>query len=134
MRALVAKAQIPCVETLMAKGTLQYDNAQNLGMVGMHGSYAANMAMYECDLLISLGDTDDRVTGKVSEFAKYAKIAHIDIDPSSIGKIIDVDFLIVGDTKEICIELLSEIAEIDPSHYEQWHNHLKEYAKKQLLR
>ncbi len=134
IRAFIAKTKIPCVETLMAKGTLEYDNSQNLGMVGMHGSYVSNMAMCECDLLISIGARfDDRVTGKVSEFAKNAKIAHIDIDPSSIGKIIDVDFPIVGDTKEVCKELLTYTNEIKSSNYENWRNHLKEYAKKQPL-
>lgn len=109
IKELLEITKIPCVETLMARGASQgYDGF--LGMVGMHGSYASNMAMSECDLLISLGARfDDRVTGKVSEFAKFAKIAHIDIDPSSIGKIIDVSYPIVGDLKPVLQDLIKEL-------------------------
>jgi acetolactate synthase-1/2/3 large subunit len=87
VREFVNTTQIPVVETLMAKGVLRYDNPLNLGMLGMHGTYAANMAMREADLIISLGARfDDRVTGKLEEFAKNAKVVHIDIDPTSISK------------------------------------------------
>ena len=79
-RELVEATGIPSLETLMARGTLRHDSKELLGMVGMHGTYAANMAMSESDLIIALGARfDDRVTGKLSEFAKYAKIgrAHV---------------------------------------------------------
>ncbi len=109
IKKLLAITQIPSVETLMARGITQGDS-NFLGMLGMHGTYAANMATSECDLLISLGARfDDRVTGKVSEFAKFAKIAHIDIDPSSIGKIIDVNYPIVGDLNLVLQELIKEL-------------------------
>ena len=109
IRDLLAITQIPSVETLMARGISQ-GSPNCLGMLGMHGTYAANMATSECDLLISLGARfDDRVTGKVSEFAKFAKIAHIDIDPSSIGKIIQVNYPIVGDLKLVIQELIEEL-------------------------
>ncbi|NPA03942.1 MAG: acetolactate synthase large subunit [Epsilonproteobacteria bacterium] len=131
VRELVAKTQIPAVETLMARGTLRYDDPLLLGMVGMHGTYAANMAMSEADLLIALGPRfDDRVTGKLSEFAKYAEIIHIDIDPSSIGKLVKVHYPIVGDLKEVLKDLLP-LAEkrIDPKRYEAWREILRRYQE-----
>ncbi|MDR0762073.1 MAG: acetolactate synthase large subunit [Campylobacteraceae bacterium] len=121
---------IPAVETLMARGSLRYDNPLLLGMVGMHGTYAANMAMSEADLIIALGTRfDDRVTGKLSEFAKNAKIVHIDIDPSSIGKLVDIDFPIVGDATNV-IEAIFETAngKIDAKNYQDWRELLKRYA------
>ncbi|RDU67096.1 acetolactate synthase large subunit [Helicobacter didelphidarum] len=109
IKTLLEITQIPSVETLMARGVTQ-GNPNFLGMLGMHGTYSANMATSECDLLICLGARfDDRVTGKVSEFAKFAKIAHIDVDPSSIGKIIDVNYPIVGDLKLILHDLITEL-------------------------
>ncbi len=129
VRDFVHSAGLPCVETLMARGVLEANDTHNLGMVGMHGTYAANMAMCECDLLICFGARfDDRVTGKVSEFAKNAKIAHIDIDPSSIGKIITVDYPIVGDMYAVCGELLNMASELDSAHYAKWRDHLAHYA------
>ncbi|MRJ02416.1 MAG: acetolactate synthase large subunit [Epsilonproteobacteria bacterium] len=129
VRELVDATQIPAVETLMARGTLPHDHPQLLGMVGMHGSYAANMAMSEADLLIALGPRfDDRVTGKLSEFAKYAKVIHIDIDPSSIGKLVPVNYPIVGDLKAVLQELLPLAKkEIDPDRYAKWREILKRY-------
>ncbi|PAF43024.1 acetolactate synthase large subunit [Helicobacter sp. 11S03491-1] len=131
IQQLIEKTQIPALETLMARGIIPDNHPCLLGMVGMHGTYAANMAMYECDLLISLGARfDDRVTGKVSEFAKYAKIVHIDIDPSSIGKIIDVNFPIVGDLKNVCKDILHFIEEsggYDKNIIKEWRDLLTKY-------
>ncbi len=120
---------IPAVETLMALGTVPHDNPLRLGMVGMHGSYAANMAMSEADLMIALGARfDDRVTGKLSEFAKHARIIHVDIDPSSIGKIVDIDYPIVGDLKNVLEEMIPEVKQtVNPERYETWRNTLKRY-------
>lgn len=110
IRELVKLTQIPAVETLMALGTLRSDDKLNLKMAGMHGSYVANMALSECDLLVSVGARfDDRITGKTSEFAKQAKIVHIDIDPSSISKIINAHFPVVGDVEQVVRELLNEL-------------------------
>ena len=110
IRELVKLTQIPAVETLMALGTLRSDDKLNLKMAGMHGCYAANMALSECDLLVAVGARfDDRITGKTSEFAKHAKIVHIDIDPSSISKIINAHFPVVGDVKQVVNELLNEL-------------------------
>ena len=131
VRRIVKATQIPAVETLMARGTLRYDDPMLLGMVGMHGTYAANMAMSEADLLIALGPRfDDRVTGKLSEFAKYAKIIHVDIDPSSIGKLVHVDYPIVGDLKAVLEEMAPLIEQkIDPERYEAWREILGRYQE-----
>lgn len=131
IRAIMEATQIPAVETLMARGVCGDKNPLFLGMAGMHGSYSANMAISECDLLISLGARfDDRITGKLSEFAKHAKIAHIDIDPSSIGKIVDVDYPIVGDLKRVCVSLAQNLGDFDKHKTKEWLGILKSYRKK----
>ena len=98
-------------------------------MVGMHGSYAANMAMSETDLIIALGARfDDRVTGKLSEFAKNAKIIHVDIDPSSISKIVNAHFPIVGDVKSVLEEMLPRVKEeVSSENYADWRELIKKY-------
>ena len=104
---LAKKLQIPVFTTLMGIGAFPEDDELSLGMAGMHGTYRANMAIQYCDLLISIGARfDDRVTGKVSDFAPYAKIVHIDIDPTSISKNIKVDYPLVGDAKLVLQEML----------------------------
>jgi len=130
LREFVEKTKIPVVETLMARGTIPYDNELLLGMLGMHGSYAANIAISECDLIISLGARfDDRVTGRLDKFATNAKIIHVDIDPSSIGKLVDVDYPIVGDLKNVLEGMLSIVDEIDSSAYESWRGLVKKYSE-----
>jgi len=120
---------IPAVETLMARGVMGDENPLLLGMLGMHGCYSANMAMSEADLMIAFGPRfDDRVTGKLSEFAKHAKIIHVDIDPSSIGKIVDVDFPIVGDLKNVVDGMIPLAKEkINPTKYKSWRDLLNRY-------
>ncbi len=129
VRELSEFAQIPVVETLMALGAMRSDDKNRLGMVGMHGSYAANMALSESDLIICLGARfDDRVTGKLSEFGKNAKIIHVDIDPSSISKIINADYPIVGDVKSVLEEMLPRIKnEVSPQNFEQWRELIRKY-------
>ncbi len=128
VREFVEKTQIPTVETLMARGVLGAKNPLLLGMLGMHGNYASNMAMSETDLVISLGARfDDRVTGKLSEFAKYADIIHVDIDAANIGKIVEVDYPIVGDVTEVMKKILEQMDDIDTDRYEAWRNILKRY-------
>ena len=93
--------QIPVTSTLMGLGGFPGDHPLWMGMLGMHGTYCANMAVSQADVLIAVGARfDDRVTGKLSEFAPHAKIVHIDIDPSSISKNVQVDIPIVGDCKD----------------------------------
>ncbi len=121
VRELVHKTGIPAVETFMARGTLAYDDDLLIGMLGMHGSYAANMAMSETDIIIALGARfDDRVTGKLSEFAKNAEVIHVDIDPASISKLVNADFPIVGDVKNVVLEMLGQVDKIDVERYESW--------------
>jgi len=104
---LARKAHIPVTTTLMGLGAFPEDDPLALRMPGMHGNATANLAISRCDLLISLGARfDDRVTGKISEFAPKAKIAHIDIDPSAIGKSVRVDYPILGDAREAAESLL----------------------------
>jgi acetolactate synthase-1/2/3 large subunit len=113
----------------MARGVMGHDNELLVGMPGMHGSYASNMAMSESDLIISLGARfDDRVTGKLSEFAKYADIIHVDIDPANIGKIVEADYPIVGDVKIVVEKMLNLIKDKAlPNRYQVWRDLLKRY-------
>lgn len=102
LREFVIKLGYPVTSTLMGLGSIEWDDDQFLGMLGMHGTYEANMAMHDCDVLIAVGARfDDRVTGKIAEFCPEAKIIHIDIDPSSISKTITVDVPIVGNVGDI---------------------------------
>ena len=101
--------QIPTTTTLMGKGSFDENNLLSLGMLGMHGTAYANFSVNECDLLIALGARfDDRVTGKLEEFASHAQIIHIDIDPAEINKNRNTQIDIVGDIKIILQELLKE--------------------------
>jgi acetolactate synthase-1/2/3 large subunit len=102
----------PIVTTLMARGAFPDSNDLNLGMPGMHGAVPAVLAIQESDLLISLGARfDDRVTGKPSEFAPLAKVVHVDIDPAEIGKIRAAEVPIVGDAKDVIVDLTAAFAE-----------------------
>jgi acetolactate synthase-1/2/3 large subunit len=104
---LAEMCQIPVDMTLMALGAFPGEHPLSMGMMGMHGTYWANMAVHYSDLVIAVGARfDDRVTGKVSEFCPHAKIIHIDIDPTSIKKNIQVDIPIVGDCKRVLRELI----------------------------
>ena len=102
LRELVQLTGFPITSTLQGLGAYPGDDNQFLGMLGMHGTYEANNAMHDCDLLINIGARfDDRITGKIDEFSPNSKKIHIDIDPSSINKIIKVDLALVGDVKDI---------------------------------
>ncbi|MDF1879230.1 acetolactate synthase large subunit [Sulfurimonas sp. SAG-AH-194-C20] len=121
VREFVQKTGIPAVETFMARGVLSHDDELLIGMLGMHGSYASNMAMSETDLVIGLGVRfDDRVTGKLSEFAKNADVIHVDIDPASISKLVNADYPIVGDVKNVVADMLEQVGKIDKDKYESW--------------
>ena len=101
--------QIPVVTSLLGQGTIATSHPLFLGMGGMHGSFAANIAMTEADFMISIGCRfDDRLTGNPKTFAKNAKVAHIDVDPAEIGKIISADIPVVGDAKKALQMLLAE--------------------------
>lgn len=104
----------PITNTLMGLGTYPANDKQFLGMLGMHGTYEANMGMHDCDVLLAIGARfDDRVTGTLEEFCPHAKIIHIDIDPASISKNIRVDIPIVGDVKQVLEVMLKELLATD---------------------
>ena len=114
----------PAVTTLMARGALPDSNPLNLGMPGMHGTVPAVLSFQESDLLVAIGSRfDDRVTGKVSDFAPHAKVIHIDIDPAEIGKIRHAEVPIVGDAKEVLLDLIPAFKEASAKHtpdYTAW--------------
>ncbi len=102
LRELVSITGFPITSTLQGLGAYPGDDNQFLGMLGMHGTFEANNAMHDCDLLINIGARfDDRITGKIDEFSPKSKKVHIDIDPSSINKIVKVDLAIVGDVSDV---------------------------------
>ncbi len=134
IRELAKKLNIPAVETLMARGVMGDSNPLFFGMLGMHGEYAANMAAHETDLLISLGARfDDRVTGRLDEFASKAKVIHIDIDPTSIAKLVVPDYPIVGDLK-LTVKAMLEDDEFTMNDFSNWIELLKDYREKEPLR
>ena len=107
LRTFVRETGFPCTSTLMGLGCYPGSDPQFLGMLGMHGTYEANMAMHDCDLMICVGARfDDRITGRVDAFAPYSKKIHIDIDPSSINKNVKVDVPIVGDVANVLEDML----------------------------
>lgn len=119
LRKFVEKYQIPTVCTLLGLGLLPHDDPNFLGMGGMHGTYAANIAMMETDCLINIGSRfDDRLACSPADFAPDAKVVHIDVDPVEIGKIIPADIPIVGDAKVALNQMLS--IEIEPPECEEW--------------
>lgn len=127
---------IPVVDSLMGKGAISSNQEESLGMIGMHGTYVANMAVMKCDLLIGLGVRfDDRVTGKTSEFAPNAKIAHFDIDNAEINKNIHVDYPIVGDLRwslPLFTAKLSILSKELKPKYQSWHNYLLDLKNNSL--
>ncbi|MCH7712580.1 MAG: biosynthetic-type acetolactate synthase large subunit [Chloroflexi bacterium] len=111
MRELAEKAQIPVVTTLLGISSLPTDHYLNLGMAGMHGLAHASLAINESDLLISLGMRfDDRVTGRLKDFAPNAKVVHVDIDPSELDKNVKADAPVIGDLKQVLNQLLPRVA------------------------
>lgn len=114
VKELAEICQVPITTTLMGKGIIDENHALSLGMLGMHGTAYANFAVSECDLLIALGARfDDRVTGKLDEFACNAQVIHIDIDPAEVGKNRIPHVAIVGDVKNILKDILKEIKKIE---------------------
>ncbi len=116
---------IPVTTTLMGKGAFDENHPLALGMLGMHGTAYANFAVSECDLLIAVGARfDDRVTGKLDEFASRAKVIHIDIDPAEVGKNRAPEVPIVGDVRKVLIDLLSRCQEVGdgvaPNQTQEW--------------
>lgn len=132
LRKYAEQQQIPVVHTLLGLGGMPGDHELYFGMAGMHGCYTANMALYECDLLISIGARfDDRVTGNLKHFAPKAKVAHIDIDPAEIGKNVPTEIPVVGDAREALQALIEENGkQADTS---SWIHKLNSYQKEYPL-
>ncbi len=132
LRELAALTGFPVTSTLMGLGVFPASNSQWLGMLGMHGTYEANLAMHDCDLMICLGARfDDRITGRLDAFSPDSTKIHVDIDPSSIGKTVHVDLPIIGDCNRVISEMIriwrektneSRAGEIAPwlKKIEQW--------------
>jgi len=116
LRELVNITGFPITSTLQGLGAYPGDDNQFLGMLGMHGSYEANNAMHDCDLMINIGARfDDRITGKLDEFSPKSKKVHIDIDPSSINKNVKVDLPIIGDVSEVISSTIKSIKRTKPN-------------------
>src|SRR5687768_12024022 len=140
LRTLVDLLGFPCTSTLMGLGAYPATDPRFLGMLGMHGTYEANMTMQNCDVLLAVGARfDDRVIGNPKHFASVErKIVHIDIDPSSISKRVKVDIPIVGDVKDVLQELISQIREAqakpDVQVLSQWWGQINEWRKRECLK
>jgi acetolactate synthase-1/2/3 large subunit len=134
---LVNYLEIPIATTLMGKGIINENHPLSLGMLGMHGTVYANYAVSECDLLIALGARfDDRVTGKLDEFACHAQVIHVDIDPAEVGKNRTPQVGIVGDVKEFIqdlLELLKKEGNIDLEQVKAWRNRLNRWRNEYPL-
>ena len=135
---MVKKLNYPITNTLMGLGGFPATDAQFLGMLGMHGTYEANMAMHDCDVLLAIGARfDDRVTGDTSKFCPSAKIIHIDVDPSSISKIIEVDLSLIGETSKILKALNKSISpflkHINKTSLKKWWAQIDKWKLKKCL-
>jgi acetolactate synthase I/II/III large subunit len=136
---LVKQLNLPITNTLMGLGSYPGTDEKFLGMLGMHGTYEANMAMHDTDVLIAIGVRfDDRVTGKLEEFCPDAKIIHIDIDPSSISKNVKVDIPIVGDVNDVILDMLNILKEMNVNNsdasYADWWKQINQWRKKNCLK
>lgn len=128
LMSFIRQYELPVVNTLLGLGTVPHDYELFLGMGGMHGSYAANMAITECDLLINFGSRfDDRLASCPDKFAAGATIVHVDIDPAEIGKVVNTDIPIVGDIKRVLQRLLEE--EVEKVNHDEWKEHNLSRAK-----
>ncbi|MCJ7665754.1 MAG: biosynthetic-type acetolactate synthase large subunit [Actinobacteria bacterium] len=139
LRKFVKTVKIPVITTLLGKGCFSEKDNLSLGMAGMHGTKYANIAFTESDLIIGIGVRfDDRVTGKLSEFAKNARIIHIDIDPAEIGKNVKTDIPIVGDAKRVLIELDKVYRELEEkkgkADKKAWHERVAGLKKNNPLK
>jgi acetolactate synthase-1/2/3 large subunit len=130
LEELAKKADIPITCTLHGLSSIPKNHSHYGGMLGMHGNYGANMCSQEADVLIAIGMRfDDRVTGRLSDYAKQAKIIHIDIDPAEHGKNVKADVPIVGDAKRVLAELVKHIK---PAKHAKWLEKFKKYDKQEL--
>jgi len=132
VRELAKRTNIPVVSTLMGLGSFESNHKLFLGMPGMHGTYAANHALMECDLLIAVGVRfDDRVTGNLKTFATKATVIHIDIDPAEIGKNVKVHIPIVGDAKKVLTKLIEYVK---PRQRSNWNDNVEAWKREYPLK
>ncbi len=140
LNKLVNSLGYPCTSTLMGLGGFKASDPKFMGMLGMHGTYEANMAMQHCDVLLAVGARfDDRVIGNPKHFAQNPrKIIHIDVDPSSISKRVRVDIPIVGDVKEVLTELITQIeaaeAKSNTQALKSWWTQINDWRKRDCLK
>ena len=139
LTTLVRSTGYPCTLTLMGLGAYPASDPQFLGMLGMHGTYEANLAMHECDVMVCVGARfDDRITGLLSEFSPNSKKIHIDIDPSSINKNVTVDVPIVGDVGQVLEDMIkvweSSRAKPDQKALKAWWKQIDEWRAKDCLK
>ncbi|QRN84971.1 biosynthetic-type acetolactate synthase large subunit [Clostridia bacterium] len=133
--ALAEKLNMPVSWSLMGKGVIPDDHELNIGMVGMHGTAYANYAFSECDLILGIGVRfDDRVTGKLSTFAKNASVVHVDIDDAEIDKIVPTSSAVHGDAKEVTQLFLQRLGEVeDRKDITQWHDRVGDWKRSHPL-
>jgi acetolactate synthase-1/2/3 large subunit len=139
LRKLVRTTGAPCTSTLMGLGAFPASDPLFLGMVGMHGTYESNLSMYHCDVMINVGARfDDRVTGKLTEFAPNSKKIHIDIDPSSINKNVVVDLPVVGDVAHVLDALLKAMkardVTLDQKALKAWWTQIEKWRARDCLK
>ena len=141
LRELVAITGFPITSTLQGLGAFPGSDSSFLGMLGMHGTYEANNAMHDCDLMINIGARfDDRITGKIDEFSPNSKKIHVDIDPSSIGKNVKVDLALVGDVKIFLTDLIKRFKtknknfiDINKKNIDKWWKQIDQWREKKSL-
>jgi acetolactate synthase-1/2/3 large subunit len=138
LTALTRELGYPITNTLMGLGAYPATDEQFVGMLGMHGTYEANMAMHECDVLFAIGARfDDRVTGELEHFCPHARIVHIDVDPASISKNVHVDVPIVGDVRHVLDDMLKVVRASDrrpdPQALETWWGQIRRWAATDCL-
>ena len=141
LKELVSLTGFPITSTLQGLGAFPGNDPQFLGMLGMHGTYEANNAMHDCDLMINIGARfDDRITGKIDDFSPRSKKVHIDIDPSSINKNVAVDLAVIGDVKIVLGKLVSllkqnglDLANSNRQKIATWWNEIENWRKKNSL-
>lgn len=128
LRSFTRNTNFPITQTLMGLGAYPATDAQSLGMLGMHGTYEANMAMHDSDCIIAVGARfDDRITGNLDKFCPYAKIIHIDIDPSSVGKTVAIDVAIIGQVNDALNALIQALKDIKLANIDAWWKQIEEW-------
>jgi acetolactate synthase I/II/III large subunit len=139
LREFVAMTGIPITSTLMGLGAYPASGKEWLGMLGMHGTYEANMAMHDCDVMVCVGARfDDRITGRLDAFAPYSKKIHIDIDPSSINKTVKVDIPVIGDVGHALEDMIrlwkSRSVKLDAKALAEWKAQIKKWQAVDCLK